>query len=213
MSIPRSLLYAELLANIRQISVIAALNSPCDANTIVELSTDGQQIILCHGGHKSILNLPGKVASNTQLQKPALGSSELSWRLPLGGQPKPEDTEGSDAPWPAKELGPDAEFCCRRCGTRIVSKGRVTSWKDLPSENWAEMMDFWHCHKPSDHEHNGTNGHSNAYEDDPQTSRGYGANTKFTAQVGVGFVDLSTFLLVKSDCTNIKVSDLSSSLS
>jgi hypothetical protein len=74
--------------------------------------------------------------------------------------------------------------------------GKIKAWKDLPSENWAEMMEFWHCHKPEDdhgkdHEH--------------LTSKGYGARSMIGAQLGVGFVDLTSFLFSESDTTHVEV--------
>jgi hypothetical protein len=197
------LIYAELLANIRQITVTAALPSSSDPSTRVELSLDGQQITLHHDGKTSVLSLPGQVAPNIPLQNPVLGRKELSWRLPLAGQPTRGDAESNEAPWPATNLGIGFEFLCRSCSAVIVRKGTIRIWKDLPSENWAEMMDFWHCHKP-DHEPNGTNRHY--HNDELAASRGYGANTKFTAQTTIGFVDLTTLLLAQSDCIGIQVS-------
>jgi hypothetical protein len=59
------------------------------------------------------------------------------------------------------------------------------------------MMEFWHCHKPHDHEHQ-----------DPESlaSKGYGANHAISAQKGTGFVDLTSFLFSESDCQGLKVS-------
>lgn len=205
---PRPLIYAELLSNIRQISVIAALDTPCDASTNVELSANGQEVILHHHGRKTSLNLPGQVAPNSQLQKPVLGGQELSWRLPLAGPLMRPNTEGAvsnEAPWPARNLKEDTEFRCRSCEALFLRKGTVRSWKDLPSENWAEMMDFWHCHKPDIPETN-KNGHAGYSHEDHNANRGYGANAKFTARSGVGFVDLTTFLVAESDCSGIEVS-------
>jgi ubiquitin-protein ligase E3 D len=86
---------------------------------------------------------------------------------------------------------------CRRCATRLLAPGRVREWRDLPSENWAEMMEFWHCHKP--------------HEPGRETAgaeRAYAAGRKLVALEGVGFVDLVSFLLAERDCTNLKVSRL-----
>lgn len=211
-----SLIYAELLSNIRQVSVIAALDVPCDATTKVELTGGGQQFVLYHGGESNTLNLPGTVSQNAQLQKPAVGSKELSWRLPLAGpptRPDAEDAQSKEAPWSAKTLGKESEFLCRYCGVVVIDQAAIKTWKDLPSENWAEMMDFWHCHKPDVPEHerahnlgsNGTNshnGHDHA-ENVVATAKGYGANTKFAANSGVAFVDTTTFLVTSADCTNL----------
>jgi hypothetical protein len=201
MSESTTLIYAELLSNIRQISVIAALDSPSNSSTRAELSSDGQQFLLRHEGQATILELPGAASPSFRLQPPAIAAKELSWRLPLAGEPKAADTESTDAPWPAKDLSESTEFLCRSCGGVIVGKGRVKEWRDLPSENWAEMMDFWHCHKPSVPQPSGS-GHSHY---DPATSRGYGANTKFCAQSGIAFVDLTALLVAEADCTGVKV--------
>ena len=209
----KPLVYAELLSNIRQISVIATLDTPCDASTNVVLSANRREVILHHHGDTTSLKLPGAVVSNSRLQEPMLGSRELSWRLPVAGppsRPNAEDAVSNGAPWPAKDLKEDIEFSCRSCGAVVLKKGIIKSWKDLPSENWAEMMDFWHCHKPDVPETNG-NGHAEYSHDDLNVNRGYGANAKFTATLGVGFVDLTTFLVTESDCSSIEVSCFPSS--
>ncbi len=206
---PKPLMYAELLSNIRQISVIIVLQEPCDQATKAELSADGRRFILHHAGEASSLSLPGHVPPTAQLQKPVLGSKELTWRLPLAGQPtraRIENAQSNDAPWSAGCLGDETEFSCRDCGAVIVSRGSIQTWRDLPSENWAEMMDFWHCHKPDVPESNGSDGHDGDVGVEKSiANRGYGANTKFAPTTGIGFVDVTTFLLFDSDCTNIQV--------
>lgn len=212
MAQPKVLLYAELLPNIRQISVMVALDQPCYTSTKGLLSADGRHIVLTHGGENYTLNLPEQAIPTAQLQKPVVGSKELSWRLPVAGLSSlssAEFVQSNDAPWSAKDLGSSSEFSCRKCGAVIVQKDVVKSWRDLPSENWAEMMDFWHCHKPEDKpdvEANGENSHArHNHTSDPNANRAYGANTKFIAQSGIGFVDLTSFLLVDSDCQNLQV--------
>ncbi|KAG7138101.1 hypothetical protein HYQ45_004753 [Verticillium longisporum] len=95
-------------------------------------------------------------------------------------------------------------IACRQCGEAVVPEDRLDVWKDLPSENWAEMMDFWHCHKPHDHgqEKNGDDDD----DDEHLTKRGYGANSSIAAQTRVGFVDLTSFLLAEEDCTGLRFS-------
>lgn len=39
-------------------------------------------------------------------------------------------------------------FVCKKCNSSIIDSS-VKSFKDLPSEYWYELMDFWHCHKPN----------------------------------------------------------------
>ena len=202
MSELQPLMYAELLANIRQVSVIVSLDTPCDANTSVDLSPQRDSITILHDRKTSTLPLPGQVAPNAMLQKPLQGSRDLSWRLPLAGEPTRGDADLNDSPWAANTLRKDTQFLCRSCDAGIVEEGSVVTWKDLPSENWAEMMDFWHCHKPTEHESHA--GHSD--EETATANKGYAANSKFTAQNKVGFVDLTTFLLDAKDCNNIRVS-------
>ncbi|KAH8593335.1 ubiquitin-conjugating enzyme E2-binding protein [Bisporella sp. PMI_857] len=194
----RPFIYAELLPNIRQISIIATVEPSCDNSTEVKLSLDRKTISLEHRWLTSILLLPGQIAASAVLKKkPDVASKELTWRLPLAGEPTRGKLDTNDAPWPAQSLRENTELFCRGCDELILAEGSIVSWRDLPSENWAEMMDFWHCHKPSEH---GQAGHSHSGE-----TKGYGANKKFTARQTVGFVDLTTFLLSENDCQNITV--------
>ncbi|KAK8213420.1 hypothetical protein M8818_002719 [Zalaria obscura] len=94
-------------------------------------------------------------------------------------------------------LGAQAELICRSCRSVIVQRGSIIQWKDLPSEGWAEMMDFWHCHKPDDH---GQEGHYHA----SIGTKGYAAAGRLVAKPGVGFVDVLSFLLAETDCTEVK---------
>ncbi|KAK6583659.1 hypothetical protein PZA11_003389 [Diplocarpon coronariae] len=210
------LIYAELLSNIRQISVIVALHAPCDSATKVELSANGQQFLLQHKEQTTTLDLPGQAVSAFELQKPILGNKELSWRLPLAGQASRasiEDAQSNEVPWSAKDLSSDTEFSCRRCRAIIVERGTIRVWKDLPSENWAEMMDFWHCHKPdvpaSEGQANGSSCHVSHDAEKVAASKGYGASTKFVASPGIALIDASNFVLCSTDCKNVMITPAS----
>lgn len=216
MNVPKSLVYAELLSNIKQVSILASLTSPCDVNTKVKLLDDGQKLTLIHCGQVQVFSLPHKVYPNFNFQVSSkIGSQELSWRLPLIDQSlnqARQDTFCSEVPWSAKALESRTELRCRSCNEVIVKEGKIYSWKDLPSENWAEMMDFWHCHKPDDvQSHHVLGDDCTGSQENPtsihmkMTERGYGANNSISAQHGVGFVDISTFLITEEDCVNIKV--------
>ncbi|KAJ4308748.1 hypothetical protein N0V84_011915 [Fusarium piperis] len=58
-------------------------------------------------------------------------------------------------------------------------------------------MEFWHCHKPHDH---------NQQDPESLASKGYGANHAISVQSGIGFVDLTSFLFSESDCKGVKYS-------
>ncbi|KAF7898906.1 uncharacterized protein EAF01_008119 [Botrytis porri] len=198
MPLIKPLIYAELLSNIRQISILAFLDTPSDPSTKAELLADGTILKLNHAEQDIRLMLPSQVVSNSPLREFPLGSLELSWRLPLAGDFQRADVDTAqtiEAPWSAKDMVIGEQFFeCRRCSTTIVEADRIKEWRDLPSEGWAEMMDIWHCHKPSDDaDHN----HEN---ENLASTKGYGANTKFNAQPGIGFIDHSTFLVSETDC-------------
>lgn len=52
---------------------------------------------------------------------------------------------------PKRNSHHDFEFICRNCHFLII-KSCNFNFKDMPSELWYEMMDFWHCHKPENYE-------------------------------------------------------------
>ncbi|KAI1142167.1 ubiquitin-conjugating enzyme E2-binding protein [Hypoxylon sp. FL0543] len=198
------LIYAELLSNIRQVSVGCSLRTPVSSSTRASISSDGQVLAVNHDGLETSLRLPGRVASIKQLPVQNRGTKNLSWRLPLArtlGHTVSSMQEGQTVPWSANDLQPESHIACRTCRATIVESGTIKEWKDLPSENWAEMMEFWHCHKPHDHGH-GHNG------DGLTTSKAYGASSRISAQSAIGFVDLTSFLLSEKDLSSGNVSTL-----
>lgn len=197
-------IYAELLTNIRRVSVGVSLSSRPDSSTRAEISEDGCQLVVYHQTHSKKLDLPTQVmisAENPPLPIPKQEGLEFSWRLPvaptaseLAHLPPQEQT----IPWTSLDIAVGSSVACRNCNQEFVRSGTIRAWKDLPSENWAEMMEFWHCHKPHDHD-----------TPDPEAlaSKGYGANNAISAQAGIGLVDLTSFLFSESDCTGLMVSD------
>ncbi|KAL1889562.1 E3 ubiquitin-protein ligase E3D [Sporothrix stenoceras] len=211
-SSPPFQLYAELLVNIRQVSVSASFQGPVDTKkTTAQVLPDGVTLrVSVDNGkqHAVTLTLPGQVAVGASggqlpLQGPALASGYVAWRLPLAGQAGQDDSDL--APWSAPDLQPGSSVSCRGCNTSLVPSGRIHTWKDLPSDNWAEMMEFWHCHKP-DVKKADTNGKS-VGDEKGLADRGYGANSIISAEAGVGFVDLTTLLFSESDCQGLLFSD------
>lgn len=219
-------IYAELLSNIRQISLAVSLPSPSDKSTRVSVTheVDTSSVHVTHAGETSHLTLPGRVScppnQDLPLQRRSEDATLLTWRLALArdGQPR-EEPAVSTVPWEARDLVPGGEVACRKCQASLVKQGVVKEWKDLPAEGWAEMMEFWHCHKPGEEHHHG-HGHGHAdglvgaggtadgEKADQQTlaSRGYGAASTISAQKGVGFVNLTTLLFEEGDCAGVTVS-------
>ncbi|KAH7627624.1 ubiquitin-conjugating enzyme E2-binding protein [Sordaria sp. MPI-SDFR-AT-0083] len=219
---PAPLLYAELLSNIRQISLAVSLGSASDAfSTRVVVAADGENVELNHHGQSHTLRLPSKVAIGgaiLPIQRP--GASTLSWRLPLGQATNADASSTDSSTWTATDLKAGSQVACRQCHAIVVNRDVIKVWKDLPSENWAEMMEFWHCHKPDDHDHdhdghhhhqdkaNGdaTTGQNAKADDTSLAARGYGASSVISAQQSVGFIDLTTLLFIEQDCSNITYS-------
>ena len=195
---PCDSIYAELLSNIRQVSLAVSLCSPSDSSTRVFVAADGCSLQLTHHGKLTTLQLPAMVAlGNVLLPIQRRGSASLSWRLPLAAQASSGKRDASAihgaaaGMWSAFDLVDGSEVRCRQCSTTLVARGRIAAWKDLPSENWAEMMEFWHCHKPGSHAfHNNrgravSDGASSQVDEKSLASRGYGADSRVAAQPGV----------------------------
>lgn len=198
-------IYAELLSNIRQVSVIASLASASGSGTTADVVENGTVIRVTHGGHTESMALPAPVSVASSLPIPKDPTVHLNWRIlassPITNASSPSTAfslENQLLPWNAMDLQPASPIQCRKCGQEIVERGVLSSWKDLPSENWAEMMEFWHCHKPHDH--------GSAKDDEHLAQRGYGASNTISAQSKVGFVDLTSFMLSESDCSRLSVS-------
>ena len=124
-------------------------------------------------------------------------------------------------PWTADEMSSSTRIRCRECEQVFLDSSLISEsgnqstgesstpgwiWKDLPSGNWAEMMDFWHCHKPDPHEGHEKEEKDTALEIEEQTAqtKGYGADSHVVAVSGTVFVDVATFLLAETDCIGLR---------
>ncbi len=205
----KSYTYAELLLNIRQVTVSLSLDPPSHKSTKLCLSSDRQGLELSHDGHEYTIRLPAKVIhpqrsanQSLLLAIPSSPSKEFSVRLPLDGDAHPRasaphHTE-NEMPWTAAKLPVPVQLQCCHCANVLTQYGAIRAWKDLPSDSWAEMMDFWHCHKPAEH----TNAKNH---DTSEMDKGYAASNKLIARSGVGFVDLCYFLFYAADVTGVNV--------
>ncbi|KAI9698347.1 MAG: hypothetical protein M1820_007509 [Bogoriella megaspora] len=200
-------LYAELLLNIRSITFFASLQTEHNHETRVELSADNETIALSHEGSQASIRLPTKVAGGgaATLTLPPAPSKDITLRLQLeekeDGLLRIADQEsGNITPWAADTLSENATLSCCTCTQPFLLPRRVSTWKDLPSENWAEMMDFWHCHKPNQPVSD-SNGNSTS-------TKGYSASNKLRAIAGIGFVDITQFLLAAGDCIGIEQNEV-----
>ncbi|KAF1359503.1 hypothetical protein EJ07DRAFT_178565 [Lizonia empirigonia] len=204
------MLYAELLLHIRTITLFASLRSHHSRETKARLDADGSLITVSHEGYKATIRLPIKASGkgDAALELPALPpSKELTLRLQM------EEQDDSDmlglmadvrkaniVPWDGVALSKqeEVELRCKNCEGVVLRSHAVSEWKDLPNENWAEMMDFWHCHKPDEH-------HLNDHAHEAGEQKGYAAGNRLRALDGVGLVDITSFLVREQDCEGAKI--------
>lgn len=64
----------------------------------------------------------------------------------------------TDGKWDKKELSQLTRFSirCKTCSKSIIDPSNCKKLNVMPSIYWAELMDYWHCHKPdvgSSHEY------------------------------------------------------------
>lgn len=195
-------LYAEVLANIRQANLYASLETHKNEHTKIEIASDKKTITVSHDGETASIYLPTEIRGTAKVNIPIERGKEMTVRLELAdikNMPCLENTIGHEEPWSANDLSPNASLRCRVCEAEFLSNEVPLQFKDLPNECWAEMMDFWHCHRP---QHAASSQAEDAEE--AADSKGYGSHTKLKATPGVAFVDTAYFLLAEQDCRNIQ---------
>ncbi|KAI9753864.1 MAG: hypothetical protein M1815_005962 [Lichina confinis] len=178
-------IYAELLLNLRQTTICISTDPEHKLDTKLLLTSDNTILEVHHGGQVSRISLPARISAGASLDTPAQRAQEFSLRLPLAAPTQlVRGGRNRSFQWSAKTLGRTAQLLCQACGSVLVNTESIQQWKDLPHEDWAEMMDFWHCHKPEPPAAK-ENGFSST------TEKGYAASNRLTAQPGVGLVAMS----------------------
>ncbi|ODH28207.1 hypothetical protein ACO22_03977 [Paracoccidioides brasiliensis] len=137
-------------------------------------------------------------------------SPSVGPRLPDGGASFVNN--GLQVPWTSKDMNSESRIRCRQCKNILFNpseKGGII-WKDLPSSDWAEMMDLWHCHKPDAHE----DGHGDAtnytgphVNDENETIKGYGAANQIVCAPGTVLIDILSFVMAEDDCQGLEKSE------
>lgn len=198
-------IHAELLLNIRQITIQASLPTNRNATTSVDLSSRRECLSVFHDGEVAEISLPATVRAGYVIRIDPGSSRDISLRLPVAEGAIDRSYHGkahlaSPPIWSASSMTPNTRISCRNCHVSLL-KDPVRVWKDLPSEHWAEMMDLWHCHKPdtddtSTHHLNGLH-------------KGYGAASALESNAGAGLLDAMHVLLSHED-VNIAIDSQSS---
>lgn len=193
-------LYSEVLRHIKQTTIWTELPTPSNGSTGARLSSNRTSIIVDHDGDSAVLRLPCQVQGQSTLDLRESPSKELSFRLSNDGphfDAAPAEVDPAPPTWTAASLGPQTHLACGSC-THVLVAGNISSWRDLPSDNWAEMMDFWHCHKPE--------ADKNTRSIDRAVDKGYAAGRQIAALPGMGFVDSLHLQLHPHDCNGLEVS-------
>lgn len=189
------LYFAEYLARIRSIAV--SLQFPHGATGTKLRFRDVRTAVVHYfqgdDEHTREIRLPEDVTvtvseSIVELQN----NNTVSFRLPASPeqhskhQPATSFHEASGpVPWSATEIRRaegQVKVKCRDC--KSVVSNTISTWKDMPSEHWAETMDFWHCHKP----HEDQQSHNVAY-----------SVSQFIPSPSSAFVGAAYFLLKRED--------------
>lgn len=234
-------LHAELLPNIRQITLYISLPSHPALNGL------RPDIRLSESRKAVTVSLPSPLDHVTETIKLPARVNEISRRALQSNNitiPKQPTTDHSHdfsfrmqidltdpvlvtndeliddyVPWTAADMTPTTRIRCRTCAAELLntaaqrreasdreSRADGWLWKDLPSGNWAEMMDFWHCHKPDPHEEDAESEATAAMKIEDQNAqvKGYGASSRVVAIPGSVLVDTATFLVAEGDCGGLK---------
>ncbi|KAK7207528.1 ubiquitin-conjugating enzyme E2-binding protein [Myxozyma melibiosi] len=144
--------YSELLPRVSKLSlVVSPLES--EPSHLSRLGSSKLFVKLSASDSSSTIELPAKVSPDTPIslkQLAAFSEGSLSLRLTAARQ----ERETHTVPFPANELSQARQLHCRSCDEPLLRN--EVKFLNMPSENWYEMMDYWHCHKP-DHDHNASN--------------------------------------------------------
>lgn len=197
---PKIFLYAEILTHIRQLTLHASLQTEKQEGTKIDVSSDKRLITVVHDGESQSLYLPTHISGTAQVTFPLEKKTEISARLHIEDEHEwiLNASNEIQAPWCADDLSDETVIACRGCQEVLLRGGKVKTWKNLPSENWAELMDLWFCHKPHDH--------LQPQDDETARAKGFSAKSKLAVYRGTSMTDLVSIVLNAQDCDNIKVS-------
>lgn len=237
-------LHAELLPNIRQITLYASLPRIPELEgfrPVIQLSDLRKEATISlpppfdhvsepiklparvSDAYRRLVNARSGAAVTPVSTQSTDTSQDYSFRMQVDSSDEAlllsrDELIDDYVPWTAADMSLSTRICCQRCGNMFLKTKTSSSetgedvgqpkgwiWKDLPSGNWAEMMDFWHCHKPDPHEDNqdGTKNTALRIEDQTAQLKGYGAASRVVAISGTVLIDAATFLLVESDCMGL----------
>ena len=155
---------AEYHENLQHILVFLTI-SGISANLTVEaevLARDDVDelphlVIQCGPNTSPTLDLPARVVPGKKEIR-LVGDNHYEVKLQTSSSPRSRSRPGSPQTAPIDIDSPaimDATYfttshptslVCTSCSLPLVQAARVNSYRDLPSEHWAELVDAWMCH-------------------------------------------------------------------
>ncbi|KAK9325636.1 ubiquitin-conjugating enzyme E2-binding protein [Lipomyces orientalis] len=142
--------YAELLPRISQITLTMSPLTVVPSH-LTRLSSSKIYVKTTSDSAARTIVLPGRTAKDAPLslqQSCQLDSNNKTGSLRVKAER--EERKEHISPLQAKQLSGCKSVQCSKCGLVLLKDNM--QYLDLPSENWYEMLDYWHCHKP-DHKH------------------------------------------------------------
>ncbi len=171
MTVEEIAFHAETLPRIRRLNVTVE-GRDGDVRILDECKLE-----LTRGDARMVIPVPGRV----RIDQPfAFEAESCTARLQLDSSA----TRGESTPWSASSMGPTTSISCKECDTTLLACNTIQQWKDLPSEGWEEMMDFWHCHRP----HAGTSSHYSSLK-----------SGRFQAKPGICLISMTQFIFSSKD--------------
>lgn len=126
-----------------------------EAEILSGTDTSERLVLTCGSRTSSPVRLPARLAAGKKEVKVQSGHFEL--KLPTIPSSSSEYLElAHTSLFDAATLSKCAptSFICSSCSLPLVQSGRVSEYKDLPSEHWEELVDAWMCHTDQKlHEH------------------------------------------------------------
>lgn len=181
--------YIELLANLRQLQITLAF----DNDTTISIQVNQDHLVVTDGSKAAhIVPLPARVAPKKSSIDDTL-KREFSIVLPIVQETSSQGASIPPLTAPQLNALQDGTFnlSCRQCDAVLLPKS-IDTFKDLPSEHWAELMECWLCHKAP--------GTDQYYDPAVKAS-----TSQILAQETVGLVGATYFLLHSKDIQNLKI--------
>lgn len=130
--------YCEHHENIRILHISVTLPSPADDLTALDIY-DRKTLRLRHAFQTTSIALPASVTCTT-LPEPLVEGCTWTFRVPADAIRKSGSNEV-----PLASTASLSSLQCQACNGRVLR--HAITWRPMPSEHWAEMMDSWHCHR------------------------------------------------------------------